>query len=50
MISAITLPVTTVASALHEDLVPDEVEYHSASSELRELILSELILSGELDE
>ncbi len=37
------------ANALHEELVPHEVEYHSASSELRELFLSELILSGELD-
>ena len=37
------------ANALHEELVPDEVEYHSASPELRELFLSELILSGELD-
>jgi hypothetical protein len=37
------------ANALHEELVPDEVEYHSASPELRELFLAELILSGELD-
>src|SRR5206468_295239 len=37
------------ASTLHEELVPDEVEYHSASPELRELFLAELILSGELD-
>ena len=37
------------ANALHEELVPDEVAYHSASPELRELFLSELILSGELD-
>jgi hypothetical protein len=37
------------ANALHEELVPHEVEYHSASPELRELFLSELILSGELD-
>ena len=36
------------ASALH-DIVPDKVEYTSASSELRELFLAELILSGELD-
>jgi len=37
------------ANALHEELVPDEVAYYSASPELRELFLSELILSGELD-
>ena len=37
------------ANALHEELVPHEVEYQSASAELRELFLSELILSGELD-
>ena len=37
------------ASTLHEEIVPDEVEYHSASPELRELFLAELILSGELD-
>jgi len=37
------------ASALHEKIVPDEVEYDSASSDLRRLFLTELILSGELD-
>jgi hypothetical protein len=37
------------ANALHEELVPDEVEYNSASPELRELFLAELILSGELN-
>ena len=37
------------AGALH-DIVPDKVEYTSASSELRELFLAELILSGELDQ
>lgn len=37
-----------LASALHEEIVPVDVEYHSASAELRELFLSELILSGEL--
>src|SRR5438093_7595189 len=36
------------ASALHEKIVPDEVEYDSASSDLRWLFLTELILSGEL--
>ena len=36
------------ANALHEEIRPVEVEYHSASAELRELFLSELILSGEL--
>jgi hypothetical protein len=37
------------ASTLHEEIVADEVEYHSTSPELRELFLAELILSGELD-
>lgn len=37
------------ANALHEELVPHEVEYQSASPELRELFLSELILSGEFN-
>jgi hypothetical protein len=36
-------------SALEEKIVADEVEYHSASSEVRELFLAELIFSGELD-
>jgi len=36
------------AGALH-DIVPGEVEYASASSELRELFVAELILSGELE-
>jgi hypothetical protein len=36
------------AGALH-DIVPGEVEYASASSELRQLFVAELILSGELD-
>ena len=31
------------------DIVPDEAEYNSASSDLRELFVAELILSGELD-
>src|SRR5438874_7216381 len=38
------------ASTLHEDIVPDEIEYNSASPELRQLFVAELILSGELDE
>jgi hypothetical protein len=38
------------ASTLHEDIVPDEIEYNSASSELRQVFVAELILSGELDE
>ena len=38
------------ASTLHEDIVPDEIEYTSASSELRQVFVAELILSGELDE
>ena len=37
------------ANALHEGVVPDEIEYHSAPVELRQLFLAELILSGELD-
>ena len=36
------------ANALHEEILLVEVDYHSASPELRELFLSELILSGEL--
>src|SRR5213076_2115985 len=38
------------ASTLHEDIVPDEIEYNSTSPELRQLFVAELILSGELDE
>lgn len=38
------------ADTLHENVVPDEVEYNSASSDLREMFLTELILSGELDQ
>jgi hypothetical protein len=38
------------ADALQENLVPDDVEYNSASSDLREMFLAELILSGELDQ
>jgi len=38
------------ASTLDEDIVPDEIEYNSASAELRQLFIAELILSGELDE
>jgi len=37
------------ANAFHQDIVPVDVEFQSASAELRELFLSELILSGELD-
>jgi hypothetical protein len=37
------------ASAFREELVPAEAEYHSPSAELRELFVTELILSGELD-
>jgi hypothetical protein len=36
-------------SAADENIAPDEVEYDSASSELRELFVVDLILSGELD-
>jgi hypothetical protein len=37
------------ANAFHEEIVPVDVEYQSASAELRELFLSKLILSGELE-
>jgi hypothetical protein len=37
------------ANTLHEEIVPDEIEYSSASAELRQSFLAELILSGELD-
>src|SRR5947199_9091362 len=37
-------------STLHEDIVPDAIEYNSAPSELRQVFVAELILSGELDE
>jgi hypothetical protein len=36
-------------NALHKEIVPVQVDYHSASPELRELFLAELILSGELN-
>jgi hypothetical protein len=37
------------ASTLHEEIIPDEVEYRSADAELRQSFLAALILSGELD-
>jgi hypothetical protein len=37
------------ANTLHEEIVPVDIEYHSAPTELRESFLAELILSGELD-
>src|SRR5215831_20124845 len=37
------------ANAFDKEIVPVEVEYHSASPELRELFLAELILSEDLD-
>ena len=37
------------ANGLYEEIAPVEVEYQSASPELRELFLAELILCGELD-
>ncbi len=37
------------ANALNENIVPQQIEYVSASSELRQLFLAELILCGELD-
>ena len=36
--------------AVHEDIVPEQIGYTSASPELRQLFVAELILSGELDE
>ncbi len=35
--------------ALNENIVPEQIEYISATSELRQLFLAELILCGELD-
>jgi hypothetical protein len=37
------------ATAIREKIVPDEVEYQHASSDLRRSFLTELILSGDLD-
>lgn len=37
------------ADALSENIVPEQIEYISATSELRQLFLAELILCGELD-
>ena len=37
------------ADALNEKIVPDQIEYISATSELRQVFLAELILCGELD-
>jgi hypothetical protein len=37
------------ATAIREKIVPDEVEYESASSDLRRSFLTALILSGDLD-
>jgi hypothetical protein len=37
------------AGAIRENVVPDEIEYHSAQDELRELFVADLILSGELE-
>ena len=37
------------ATAIRESVVPDEVEYQFASSDLRRSFLTELILSGDLD-
>jgi hypothetical protein len=37
------------AGALKENIVPEQIEYTSATSELRQLFLAELILCGELD-
>jgi len=37
------------ANAFHKEIVPVDVDYQSASRELRESFLTELILSGELD-
>ncbi len=37
------------ASAVNEKLVPEEIEYSSATPKLRQLFIAELILSGELN-
>ena len=37
------------ANTIDSEIAPNEIEYHSASSELRDFFLTELILSGELD-
>jgi hypothetical protein len=37
------------ADALNEKIVPQQIEYTSATSELRQVFLAELILCGELD-
>jgi hypothetical protein len=37
------------ADALNENIVPEQIEYISATLELRQLFLAELILCGELD-
>src|SRR5437762_11004400 len=37
------------ADALNEKIVPEQIEYISATPELRQLFLAELILCGELD-
>jgi hypothetical protein len=37
------------AKTLDEKIVPEEIEYRSASPELRQLFVAELIFSGELD-
>jgi hypothetical protein len=37
------------ANTLHENVVADEIEYHAASSELRQSFVVDLIFSGELE-
>jgi hypothetical protein len=37
------------ADALNEKIVPEQIEYNTATSELRQVFLAELILCGELD-
>jgi hypothetical protein len=37
------------AGAIRENVVSDEIEYHSAPAELRQLFIADLILSGELE-
>jgi hypothetical protein len=38
------------ASAIRENVAPNEIEYHSAPDELRQLFVADLILSGELEQ
>src|ERR1051325_3891582 len=37
------------ASTVHEELIPEQIEYYAAEAELRQSFIAELILAGELD-